>query len=73
MFSLSVLSLGLCFSAPLTHIFGLLGGFACGVLYGIMSLGKKADQSAMAATASGNQENGQKNLQKIPFSSLKIQ
>ena len=60
MFSLSVLSLGLCFSAPLTHIFGLLGGFACGVLYGIMSLGKKADQSAMAAAASGNQESGQK-------------
>jgi len=57
---LSVLSLGLCFSAPLTHVFGLLGGFACGVLYGIMSLGKKADQSAMAATASGNQGNNYK-------------
>jgi hypothetical protein len=35
----------------------LIAPFACGVFYGIMSLGKKADSATMAAAASGGGNN----------------
>jgi hypothetical protein len=54
-FSLSTLCFGLCHSSALTMLGSLLLPFATGVLYGLMSLGKKADRGEMLETAaSGN-------------------
>ena len=39
--------------APLTTIFELLLPFACGVMYGLMSLGLKADKEMMKVAARG--------------------
>jgi len=54
---LSVIAFGLCTSAWATLICTLIAPFACGVFYGIMSLGKKADSATMAAAASGGGNN----------------
>ena len=56
-FRLSVIAFGLCTSAWATLICTLIAPFACGVFYGIMSLGKKADSATMAAAASGGGNN----------------
>ena len=54
---LSVISFALCMDAWTTTIGTLILPFACGVLYGLMSLGKKADSATMAAAASGGGNN----------------
>jgi len=54
---LSVIAFGLCTSAWATLICTLIAPFACGVFYGIMPLGKKADSATMAAAASGGGNN----------------
>jgi len=52
--ALSILCFGLCHSSPVTMVGTLILPFATGVLYGLMSLGKKADRGAMSEVAAGN-------------------
>merc|ERR1711990_1202254 len=54
---LSVISFALCMDSWSMTIGTLILPFACGVLYGLMSLGKKADSATMAAAASGGGNN----------------
>ena len=53
-FRLSILAFGLCHSSPITMLGTLILPFATGALYGLMSLGKKAERSDMEAAAAGN-------------------
>ena len=47
LFRIPIIAFIMCHSSPVTMIGSLICAFACGVLYGLMSLGRKADREAM--------------------------